>query len=138
MMPQVGNDGHNGQKGPQSFMDQAMGWRAGADVAKYFVEAGKDFMDLLFRCKFQSTRERKAFIELAHGCIEFKDDAHLTELTMYLAGSDSENADRIERFLAGITAGASRTGGAKPGGRGLFDNVWPKKKGNKQDMSDGN
>jgi hypothetical protein len=120
---------NNGDGEFKGFMERSLPFHMGGDVAKYFVEAGKDFMDLLFRCKFQTTRERKAFIELAHGCIEFKDETHMLELTMYLAGSDSENADRIERFLAGITAGASRTGNTKPqsSGGGIFNNPFKKK-----------
>ena len=135
--PQV--DNNNGDGEFKGFMERSLPFHMGADVAKYFVEAGKDFMDLLFRCKFVNARERKAFIELAHGCLEFKDNTHMLELTMYLAGSDSENADRIERFLAGITAGASRNGqqGGRPGqqGKGIFDNFKKKNNNQQQDNS---
>ena len=86
----------------------------GMDVGKYFIEAGHSFLDLLMRCNFRNDRERKAICQLSEYCLEYELTSELVNLTMLVASSDSINADRIERFLAAVTGGASRNG-AKPG-----------------------
>ena len=105
----------------QTPIDQALPFRMGADVAKYFVEAGKNLLDLLFRCNFRSDRERKAYMADLDYCTEYGLKDGLVEIVTHLASSDSLGSERIERFLAGITAGASRGGQPKPQGRSILD-----------------
>jgi hypothetical protein len=102
-------------------MDKALPFQMGADVAKYFVEAGKSLLDLLMRCNFRDDRKRLAYLEDIDYCRRYHDNDGLIEITTHLASSDSNNAMRIERFLAGITAGASRNGKAPEGGKSIFD-----------------
>jgi hypothetical protein len=120
MMQQTDNR-NNGEGEYQSFMDKALPFQMGADVAKYFVEAGKSLLDLLMRCNFRDDRKRLAYLEDIDYCRRYHDNDGLIEITTHLASSDSNNAMRIERFLAGITAGASRNGKAPEGGKSIFD-----------------
>jgi hypothetical protein len=102
-------------------IDQALPFRMGADVAKYFVEAGTSLLDLLFRCSFLNERKRLAYMADIDYCTEYGIKDGIIEITTHLASSDSVAAARIERFLAGITAGASRGNAAPPEKRGIFD-----------------
>lgn len=112
------NNGDGDYVGP---MDAALPFHMGADVAKYFVEAGKSVLDLLMRCNFRSDRERKAYLADIDYCTEYGIKDGMVEVFTHLASSDSNNSERIERFLAGITAGASRNGQHNPEKRGIFD-----------------
>ena len=118
-MMQTENRNNDGDfQGP---MEQALPFHMGADVAKYFVEAGKSVLDLLMRCNFRSDRERKAYLADIDYCTEYGIKDGMVEVFTHLASSDSNNSERIERFLAGITAGASRNGQHGQNKPGIFD-----------------
>lgn len=119
MFPETGVDNTRQSSGLSPTDEYFDGFRIGADVAKYFVEAGNNFLDLLMRCNFRNDRVRIATCELAGLYIKYGLKDKLAILTMNVASSDSVNAMRIERFLAGVTGGASRTKDAR--GPGIFD-----------------